>query len=90
MMKAKTRTPRGRDYIAKPKRSGYLAGFKEHPLLASAKRAIRRGILQLPPDQVFRMAALADPAGQWDLSVTYSLEHPEPYRWKCDGKKGGA
>lgn len=63
--------------------------IKEHPALASAKRAIRRGLPRLTAEQVFHVAAVVDTMqygedrGRWALSVSYAADQPE-YHWRCD------
>jgi len=45
---------------------------KEHPALASAKRAIRRSLSRLTPVQVFQVAVLVNPSGHWGLTASYA------------------
>lgn len=62
---------------------------KEHPAIASAKRAIRRSLSGLTPKQVFGVAAMVETLqhgedrGRWGLSASYATDQPA-HRWTCD------
>lgn len=66
--------------------------MREHPALASAKRAIRHAVSHLMPAQVLHVAAYiaqletGEDRSRWALSASYMSNHPE-FRWTCDDPK---